>query len=156
MILLILFFALFSQPCCETNEWNGIIPLKSTRADVEKLLGKPLRPSNNAAQYKTKTENVMIVYAEKPCGVRPMSPGNSPNALVVIMEVNPIVRPKISDLTIDPAKFTKTFDESKNQIVYRNLQDGITVAEDSRDHTVFQIGYSPEKKFAEEFCRNNK
>jgi hypothetical protein len=156
MILLILFFALFSRPCCETNEWSGIIPLKSTRAEVEKLLGKPLRPSNNAAQYKTKNENVLIVYAEKPCGARPMSPGNSPNSLVVLMEVNPIVRPKISDLMFDPAKFTKTVDEAKNQIVYRNSRDGITIAEDARDHTVFQFGYTPEKSFAEEFCRNSQ
>lgn len=29
-------------PCARAAEWNGIEPLKSRRADVERLLGKPL------------------------------------------------------------------------------------------------------------------
>src|SRR5215217_8323258 len=98
MMVIALLLILFPAFCCDTNEWNGITPFRSTRVDVEKILGKPLHSSSNMSQYKTKNENVMVVFAEKPCGgIRELSRETSPNALVVLMEVNPITRPKISD-----------------------------------------------------------
>lgn len=39
LTVLILVLTIYSYP--QSNSWNGIIPLKSTRNDVEKLLGKP-------------------------------------------------------------------------------------------------------------------
>ena len=96
----------------------------------------------------------MVVYAEKPCGgARELSPQSSPEALVVLMEVNPITRPKISEYKLEPARFQKTIDELKNQVIYSDSKDGITIVEDAADHTVVQFGYSPEKLFAEEYCR---
>ena len=154
MMVIALLFILLPAPCCDTNEWNGITPLKSARGDVEKILGKPLHFSSNMSQYKTKNENVMVVYAEKPCGgMRELSRETSPDALVVVMEVNPITRPKLSDYKLEPAKFQKTIDELKNQAIYSDVKDGITIVEDATDHTVVQFGYTPEKSFAEEYCK---
>ena len=45
------------------KEWNGIVPLKSTRADVERLLG---RGSNNVYRYGKQIVNVG--YEQFPCG----------------------------------------------------------------------------------------
>jgi len=48
---------------CSAKEWNGIVPLKSTRADVERLLGPG---SDNV--YRHGKEIVNIEYAQFPCG----------------------------------------------------------------------------------------
>ncbi len=45
------------------KEWRGIIPLKSTRADVERLLGK----TNQLGRYEIQNERVTIWYSEGPC-----------------------------------------------------------------------------------------
>ena len=41
--------------------WNGIAPLKSTRADVEGLLGR--NTNDSVVQYKLKNQKVLIWYA---------------------------------------------------------------------------------------------
>src|SRR5690349_3773129 len=43
--------------------WRGIVPLKSTRADVERFLGKP----NELGLYEVNGEHVTIIYSEGPC-----------------------------------------------------------------------------------------
>jgi hypothetical protein len=47
----------------QAKEWRGIIPLKSTRADVERLLGKP----GAHGRYQFENERAVIDYAEGSC-----------------------------------------------------------------------------------------
>lgn len=54
----------------KAKEWRGIVPLRSTRADVERLLGddsekKPL------TTYQTKQEAVSVLYASGPVARTP-------------------------------------------------------------------------------------
>lgn len=44
------------------REWRGIVPLHSTRADVERLLGPP--QPGTVSGYRTETERVSIMYAD--------------------------------------------------------------------------------------------
>jgi hypothetical protein len=156
MLLLVLFFAFFAHPCCETNEWNGIIPLKSTRADVEKLLGKAPGSSNNTAQYKTRNENIFVVYANDPCTTEKSRSGNSQSALVVILEITPFVPQKLSDLKLDEGRFKKTLDETRNEMYMTNTVDGITITQDPASKSVTKISLSPEKTFADKFCKQDQ
>lgn len=50
-----------------SNEWRGIVPLHSTRADVEKLLGSA-KPSTQTGMldYETENEEVTVMYASGP------------------------------------------------------------------------------------------
>jgi hypothetical protein len=155
VFVIALLFLLFPFQCCEDNVWKGITPFKSTRADVEKLVGPSTIISVRTGNYKTKDESVFVVYSQKPCSIR-LTPGNTPDSLVVIMEVSPVIPPKLSDLKIDQSKFEKTIDEARNQTNYSNLKDGITVTVDSREQNVTKITYTPEKAFADQFCKNNK
>lgn len=45
------------------NQWNGIVPLRSTKADVEKLLGAPMEKTS----YDTEKERVTVWYAKGTC-----------------------------------------------------------------------------------------
>jgi len=51
--------------CQSNNVWNGIVPLKSKRDDVEKILGKPDTSGVNpfAAGYKTTDGEVTVIYS---------------------------------------------------------------------------------------------
>src|SRR6476659_7763140 len=45
------------------EEWRGIVPLRSTRADVVRLLGKP----NELGRYEVNGERADIIYSDGPC-----------------------------------------------------------------------------------------
>lgn len=49
----------------QSNSWNGIRPLHSNRADVEKLLGKPDITENGYARYEK--QGVAFEYIKKRC-----------------------------------------------------------------------------------------
>ena len=49
--------------------WRGITPLRSTKSDVESVLGKPTRLVNYWATYQTETDVISILYSNgRPCG----------------------------------------------------------------------------------------
>src|SRR2546423_11066298 len=60
--LLVLLFFLVSHES-NAKSWRGIVPLKSTRADVERLLGKP----NSLGRYQFADERAYINYREYSC-----------------------------------------------------------------------------------------
>ena len=49
------------------KEWRGIVPLKSTRADVERLLGPPKLTSYSGAYYSLAKEIVVVEYQPTAC-----------------------------------------------------------------------------------------
>lgn len=53
------------------NEWRGLVPLRSTRSDVERLLGKPAIHPTAFENYNTETERVDVIYSPGPCGSFP-------------------------------------------------------------------------------------
>jgi len=49
--------------------WKGIVPLRSTRSEVEYQLGKPVATCEYTCTYETPNERVSIVYSTDPCGL---------------------------------------------------------------------------------------
>jgi hypothetical protein len=49
------------------KEWRGIVPLKSTREDVERLLGRPKMSSTRAIYYNLRTEIAVIWFESTDC-----------------------------------------------------------------------------------------
>src|ERR1043165_1501339 len=72
LFLIILFLS--SSVAVSAKDWRGLIPLRSTRADVEKLLGEPPPPPKDGTRAYTLNKGrslyfldegeVYIVYAE--------------------------------------------------------------------------------------------
>jgi hypothetical protein len=56
-ISIVLFMAVSSQ----AEEWRGIVPLRSTRADVERMLGAGSGECN--CLYQTNSEHLVILYS---------------------------------------------------------------------------------------------
>ncbi len=121
--------------------WRGITPLRSTRVDVERLLGAP-EPGTQAV-YKTTEEVVRVSYAVVQCdyGWR-VAPGT-----VVSVLIHPATPIKLSEVKLDEKKFQKRRDVNlENVYYYLNEVEGINYTVDSVAGVVTAIEYYPMKR----------
>src|SRR5687767_3672368 len=82
----------------KTSGWRGIKPLRSTRADVERLLGSSPDPCR--CIYKTSGEVVYVEYAIAPC--KGASPGwNVSSNTVLSLTVTSKTPQQFSTLGLD-------------------------------------------------------
>jgi hypothetical protein len=126
--------------------WRGIIPLKSNRADVERLLGKP----NNFGRYQFDNERAHIHYATGPCDVPERCECLVPEGTVIDVYVELEVELRFSSLKLERAKFQKTiYPGDSNLAVYSNDEAGIIYAVSELDDDVITIRYLPSAKDCE-------
>jgi hypothetical protein len=133
--------------CAQAKEWRGIVPLHSTRSDVEKLLGTPAIARDNFATYVLDHEKVTFDYAVGRCNER-TAKWNVPSGTVVSIVVMPKLQGvKFRELTSDFTKFKKVQDEHVLNIFhYTDQQDGVRYEVDESDGTVSLIHYFPASK----------
>jgi hypothetical protein len=133
----------------QAKEWRGIVPLHSTRADVERLLG----PSDgkHLGVYKLKDEVVSIQYSEGPCGEG--SIWNIPHNTVVDIVVAPRALQQFSDLKIDKSIYKKNLDSHFPDIAYyTNEEEGVTIAVNVIG-VVMYVSYGPAAQDKTPRCR---
>src|SRR6185295_17782481 len=138
------FMTIFLGINAEGKAWRGIVPLKSTRADVERLLGKP----NALGRYEFENERAYIHYAEGSCA-RDMIDCQClvPNGTVLDIFLNLEVELKFSDLKVDRAKYRAIRNGHLPTIVaYSNDEEGVVYTVDEEDDEVMDINYLPTAK----------
>jgi hypothetical protein len=130
---------LFSASILHAKEWRGIVPLKSTRADVEKLLGKP----NDLRRYQFENERAYINYSSG-CARIDDCLCLVPKDIVIYIFVTLESDLKFSNLKIDRTKYHKTKSTHLPGIVtYANDDEGIIYTVDDEDDEVMDITYLP-------------
>ena len=120
-ILLLLWLSTALSVPAQTKGWRGIVPLRSTRADVERVLGPPVQKiSEYSVFHRTSTETVMIQYAQGlPCGIgQKYSQWRVPRDTVESLLVTPTQTLHISDLGIDESRYEKREGGHLSQDVY--------------------------------------
>ena len=131
-----LLFSFSTGAIHQPRGWNGIVPLHSTRADVERVLGRSEDPCN--CIYKTKSESVHVEYGEGTCNGFP--PGwNVPRGTVLLITVRSSNQPKITDLHIDLNRYVKFYDDA-GFTYYASRETGVKY-EVSHDGTVTGVSY---------------
>lgn len=141
--LTILILVLTIHSSSQTNSWNGIIPLKSTRADVEKSLGKP----RTSGGYLINGGFVSIEYSEKLCENKKICECMIGEDTVIKIEVYHHKELKFNDLDLNLKKFKKKTD--KHLLVYdsySNFKDGIVYVVFREENTVKSVTYLPSKQ----------
>lgn len=127
LLSLFIAFPVFAQ----TKGWRGIVPLRSTRADVERQLGQPAQKiTDYSVFYRTASETIMIRYAQGlPCGIgEKYSQWRVPRYTVESILVSPTQTLRFSDLRIDEAKYDKRQGGHLTEDVYYiNEQTGESV-----------------------------
>jgi hypothetical protein len=90
------------------NDWNGLTPLKSTKADAEKLLGKQTNVSvEGFGSYENGQERVYIWYASGRCENSDGAQWNVPKDSITRITIDPSKKLLISSLKLDLTKFEK-------------------------------------------------
>jgi len=103
------------------KDWRGIIPLHSSREEVEKLLGLPHPPPSDGTRAYTMHEGrsiyfldegeVYIVYTNGKDPKWADCSGAVPSGTVLLIQVTPKSEVRLSDLPVDQSRLTK-FDPS--------------------------------------------
>jgi hypothetical protein len=143
------------------KEWRGIVPLHSSRADVERLLGKPTRDFGvNLVSYRLPGETVDIQYAANPQCIDewPYDSWNVPRQTVTFIRVAPKKETYLSELKLDLSQFTKEPGDHDipNSFYYINEPDGISLRVSEIDKTrtlVDAFVYGPQSADARLRCK---
>lgn len=152
----IVFNVLFSSFLILTNllnvksqDWRQIVPLKSTRAEVERLLGTTT--GAYFAQYELKQGSLFIEYSSGPCRPERKGGWNVPRDVVIMVNFSPKNRTRIADLKLDPKKFRTIVDDHVIGILYYvNDEEGITYQ--VQGGKIDFIEYHPAKKDEHLYC----
>lgn len=140
ILFLVLVIALpfkFSSPQ-KVGGWRGIVPLHSTRADVERIFGA----STNDCKcvYKSPDATIHVEYAIDRCkGV--IAGWNVPGDTVLRFTVRPTVQQHFSELKLEIEKYTVRRDDTFTTY-YANRIEGIEYAVSS-DGMINSVSYIP-------------
>lgn len=152
IILQILLVAVMSSSGSAESGWNGIVPLHSTRAEVELLLGPPVKPCQGGCRYANDKRSVFVFYSGEPCEKEDQNRWRVPPNTVVGLIVHNFKKPRLSHLKLDPRKFTKTLDpELQGYFRYTNEQEGVTYEVSARG-VVLSVEYFPSLKDQDIWC----
>ena len=127
----------FSQ---SSTGWRGLVPLRSTRAQVEQLLGT----MNTRCQcYSTETETVHVEYANGPCK-GDLAGWNVPADTVLSLQISPKNPISFSEMKVAKEEFVRTVDDA-NFSYYGNGEKGLRYSV-SWDGKLESIWYGPSIK----------
>ncbi len=136
----------------QAKAWRGIVPFKSTRADVERLLGLP----GKHGRYQFDRERASIEYASAgPChpvnGCLCFVSENTVTSIYVELEVEM----RFSTLKIDMKKYKKYISPQNPALAsYSNDEEGIIYTVEDDDVTA--IEYLPTAKDCQDVMRRAK
>lgn len=112
---------------CFGEAWRGIIPLKSSRADVERLLGPPTGP---LVTYYLSDVTVDFWYSKCRCGDKCKNDlWNVPPDTVTSIRVNLKGLVRLADLKLDLSQFKKLrlADDVPRSFIYTNEKEGLDI-----------------------------
>ena len=119
------------------KDWHGIIPLRSTRADVERMLGASAYGGGYA--YETASERVFFTYSSGEC--HEGETWNAPRDTVDMIIAYPKTKLLLSDLRLDVKVYKRTEDSNPGSFHYTDEKVGISYAVDG--DLVSEIIYYP-------------
>lgn len=144
----VLLFLVIAVPRVVAKEWRGIVPLKSTNADVERLMGKP----NQLGRYEVGNERAYILYSVGPCEALEKADCQclvaKGTVLRIFVTLNSYV--KLSTLGIDKKKYERT-EVYSNQptATYADFTEGVVYTIRESDDSLMNVSYLPSAKDCE-------
>lgn len=117
-----------SQPSAVVNSWQGIVPLRSTRAEIERQFGPPKSLLGEIYLYDMSENRVSVSYTSDPCSINVANPTGSAKDVALKIVVSPKKALLVQDLRLDKDKYKRIQDDHpENWVHYLNSLDGITV-----------------------------
>ena len=131
----------------QAKGWRGLVPLHSTRTDVERLLGAPKESRGVASTYETKDERVLVFYSAGQCKESQSNDWNVPRDTVLSITVHPNAKLFVDDLKLDKLKYERVIDYRVQGVVYYfSKEDGVRISTrllEKEGEDVDSITYEP-------------
>ena len=109
--------------------WKDIVPLHSTRKDVERLLGSPQTSKGVAATFQLKDGRLRVFYSDGFCKRPNTNDWNVPPDTVVTLTFEPSGEVNIAELKLDMTKYERDIDPHLERAVhYYNREAGIFIS----------------------------
>lgn len=127
-----------------TNSWRGIVPLRSTRSDAERLLGAASTSHGQTRIYKTQSERVDVLYSTGRCNQGQL--WNVDRDIVIRLVITPGQKTFIENL--DTEGYIQVREgHPENWVQYWSPDGGIVIQTIKTDKTeeVLNITYQPTK-----------
>ena len=121
------------------NAWKTLVPLRSTRADVEKIFGAASEVNGHRYIYKLKTESVWFTYAKGDCN--PQDGWNVPAGTILEINVTPQTTLLASDAGFDLSKFVPAKTDDAELAIYTNADYGVTIKTKGSSKAVVGVKY---------------
>ena len=120
------FLLVVFQPAT-ANEWNGIEPLKSRRADVERILGQPIidQPGQDGTlHFKILGGKVTVVFVNaRFVATKKLSPALEGTVLQIVLQHENSSETPESMLLAGNSNFERQ--DTQGGTIFRNLKEGI-------------------------------
>ena len=137
-------------------EWRKLIPLKSTRVEVEKILGKPEKSFDSYAQYENSNGRIYVWYSLGGCehkiGGRQW---NVPRGLMTTLSVSVNERRPLTSYIPNVTDFRRT-EMPHNRTVYVSSDESLvltTIRAGNRNEFVSEFALDPTKEQEKLLCK---
>lgn len=148
-VLFLIGLMLILMQRANAQEWRKIVPLKSTRADVERLLGP--NDKSFGVDYELTDGVLSIEYSSGPCRKERRGGWNVPEGVVISFSFSAKNRPRETDLKLNRKKFRRVIDTHTGGITYYiNDVEGITY--EIQQGRLDSVEYYPPKKYDYLYC----
>ncbi len=135
---------IFGPQTVKCKAWRGIVPLHSTRADVEKLLGPPKFEDSG---YDIDGERALITYSAQGCEEGLASGGNVPPDTVVGISVSSTKDLKLADVLVPGKNYEQIYGTHTPHVDYVDGQDGVRYSTvDGSVQTILYFGTEADDK----------
>lgn len=117
----------FAAGSADARGWRGIVPLHSTRSEVEHLLGPPNEQNTSySVVYRNSNESVLIYYANgRPCGIgEKYSRWRVASDTVTSVFITPKPGSPLSRLHIDESKYKRFIVGHLSETQYISEREG--------------------------------
>jgi hypothetical protein len=149
LMLVFLSIVVSTDEASGVQGWRGILPLHSTRKDVEQLLGPGTDPGPRPCKcaYYMDDLNVFFDYSSGDCKSGGSGGWDVPPDTVIKIVVYPKHRLSLTDAGIDESKFEKRRAGDVEDIrSYWNEEEGLHIEVNESTKRVLGFYYSPAKK----------
>jgi|GEM_PF-539512 len=154
-IILAMCVVLMSISSAPAKAWRGLEPLHSTRADVERLLGRPAEDESSTWKYNFPEERAMInFYSGAPCVEGLPGGWKIPKDTVLNIVVYPAVQTTISELLPAWKAYEQVPAPHIQNAFYIDTDDGVRIS--VTEDYVRYIYYGPTAKDKDYRCGEYK
>lgn len=137
------------------TDWKALVPLVTTRTQVEANLGAPISGKGYVLVYETPNEKLSVWYGGARSSDTDLCRWNVPNETLFKFVLAPKTRVRLAEMNVDLAAFRKQKAlEMVNDYYYYNENDGVTITTRiiEGEEVLLNIERGPDSVQREKYC----